>query len=81
MLDYPSIQFHCYGYGTPAVVEPSFAPTMSSWMTTVVHRCDVIPRLSEGSIYDLKDRVKYALERNSAWTKRFAHILAGSTRR
>eukprot|EP01126_Amoeba_proteus_P058181 TRINITY_DN7480_c0_g1_i4.p1 TRINITY_DN7480_c0_g1~~TRINITY_DN7480_c0_g1_i4.p1 ORF type:complete len:275 (-),score=46.76 TRINITY_DN7480_c0_g1_i4:144-968(-) len=62
---HPEIDSTCWGFGCPPNVTEDVSKTYLSNITTVVCRHDIIPRLSYGSLYDLKARVQLVLDKTS----------------
>jgi hypothetical protein len=54
--DNPEAKVHCYAYACPAVMTLDLAERHRKWISTVIYNDDIVPRLSFGSLLDLKAR-------------------------
>ena len=50
------MKMQCRGYGCPSNVSTNISKRVQDFIVTVICRDDVIPRLSYGSLYDLKEK-------------------------
>jgi hypothetical protein len=64
-VDYCIPSLHCYAFAPPCVLSLDLAVKCSSLVTSFVVNEDVVPRLSYGSVEDLKKLLKYLLSQKN----------------
>lgn len=67
----------CSSWLTSVVVRHAYPLILLHILLRMYIRDDVVPRLSFGSLIDLKERIKLILSENKGWGKKFAHFING----
>jgi len=76
---YPKHNVTCWTFGCPSNVSKDISDGCSSWLTSVICRHDIIPRLSFGSLYDLKEKMKLVQKKLTSVTQRISWALGAQT--
>ena len=61
------IDLHAYCFGCPSLVTLDLALKFKKYITTVVHNFDIVPRLSYGSLEDLKLKIVNVLDQSGGF--------------
>eukprot|EP01127_Copromyxa_protea_P022337 TRINITY_DN796_c1_g2_i1.p1 TRINITY_DN796_c1_g2~~TRINITY_DN796_c1_g2_i1.p1 ORF type:complete len:1720 (-),score=311.98 TRINITY_DN796_c1_g2_i1:127-5286(-) len=75
---HPEWNIHAWAYACPPVLSLEKARSVGSWMHSVTLNSDVIPRLTIGSLYDLKARIKITSEENPRIVEMITGLAKGS---
>uniref|UniRef100_A0A6B2L1W8 sn-1-specific diacylglycerol lipase n=1 Tax=Arcella intermedia TaxID=1963864 RepID=A0A6B2L1W8_9EUKA len=74
-LRHPQWNLQAYLFGCPPIFDIETAVYCRSFMTSFVNRDDIIPRLTFGSLYDLKAMIRACLDSNPRSSQRMWHVL------
>jgi len=70
------IPVHCYAFAPPAIVSLDVAKQFNNTITSVVLNDDIVPRLSFGSLEDLKHVITHLLSQTDSNTARLFQFLS-----
>jgi len=72
----PQLNIKAWLYGCPPVLDKDNVYRTHDFITSVINRDDIIPRLTYGSLYDLKAMIKYVLKENPTMSKRVWQVVS-----
>jgi len=73
---HPQLNVTAWLYGCPPILDKDSAILARDWITSFVNRDDVIPRLTYGSLYDLKAMIQEVLKENTHLSQRVWQVVS-----
>jgi len=73
---HPEMNMKAYLYGCPPILDLEAAVQCRDIFNSFINRDDIIPRLTMGSLYDLKAMIKVCLEDNPQFTQKIWQVIS-----